>query len=329
MLRAPVVALGCGLPFSSLDVVVEPEGALVQLAFGARLGCGGTSDVYALRAAAGDRLAGAVAKVPRFATATVDAQFRCEAAALAALALDGADVPAVVCEASRAGTSPAHADACRWPVLLLAPAGEPLCSFVCRLVARERAALSGSGCAGAAAATAEECTLRVAAARRDLADRVAASVLRVLRFAHARGLIHCDVRPGNIVVVGGDGGGSGLRVLLVDWGLCVEAGTDVAGRGVPAYAPSALFSQASYAARPALDLAALAHTWLAVAHGSLDASAPWVAAALEPPAETLLRRSLWLDGHASEAAVVGSLFEGGGGGGGARTNDRYEWARGS
>jgi hypothetical protein len=73
------------------------ERRFADVAFGARLGCGGTSDVYALRAAAGSvggaHAGAAVAKVPRFATAAVDAQFRREAIALRALVSDGADVP--------------------------------------------------------------------------------------------------------------------------------------------------------------------------------------------------------------------------------------------
>ena len=320
-LRAPPGALGSGLPLAALDVTLEPAGERDTLVFDSRLGCGGTSDVYALRPRVGGRLAGAAAKAPRFATADVVAQFRREADALTALALDSADVPTVVYEGVRAGTSPGHVDACHWPVLVLAPAGEPLCSYVGRLVVRERFAAQSGGEEGAA----EACALRVTTARLALADRVTAGVLGVLRLAHARGLIHCDVRPANIIVVHGDDLGGGERVLLIDWGACVDARTNVVCRGVPAFSPSELYLQSSYAARPALDLAALAHTWLAVAYGSEDASAPWVAAALEPPEKTLHRRAMWLKEHTHEAAVVAPLLCRGCDAGDAGV---YVWARG-
>jgi hypothetical protein len=342
MLRAPPDKLGNELPLASLVVTPEPTGDSVTLDFAARLGCGGTSDVYALRAPAGDRLAGAVAKVPRVATAAVDAQFRREVAALEALTCAGADVPALLWQGARAGTSPAHVGACRWPVLVLTPAGEPLCNYVSRLVMRERAALSSVG-TGVATATVAECAERITSARCALADRVVAGVLGVLKLAHERDIIHCDVRPANIVVVGGDsdgdvggsgsggaGGGGrgaeggGLRFLLIDWGACIDAGTNTAGRGVPAFAPSEVYTQHTYEARPALDLTALAHTWLAIAYGTHDASAPWSTAALEPPEQTHKRRKRWLTAHVREAAVVESLF-------GSRSGVRagaYAWARG-
>jgi len=317
LLRAPLATLGGGLPLDTLDATLEPDGVRATLDFDARLGSGGTSDVYSLRAAAGARFAGAVAKIPRFATHYVDDQYRREAFVLRALTDDGADVPAVVFEGSRDGVAPSHIDSCRWPVLLLAPAGEPLCSFVGRLVDREQAAFPGGGSVASRNAA---CKQRIAAVRLALANRVASSVLRVLQLAHARDFIHCDVRPANIVVVGGDG----ARFLLIDWGICVDAGTDVVSRGVPAFAPAALFEQRSYDARAALDLVALAHTWLAVAYGSRDASAPWVTKPDESIADTLARRVEWLHEHAREAAAVAPLL---GAGVGRLRDDVYAWGR--
>jgi hypothetical protein len=329
VLRAPLAALGTTAPLEALQAIIG--GALTPLAFSSRLGCGGTSDVYAVAAAdPGERLACACAKVPRFATAAVEAQFSREAAALVALAGEEG-VPRLLAEGERAGAAPAHAARCRWPLLLLAPAGEPLCSFVGRVIARERAAPAG-GAAGAALAGALDAgaagatALAVAQARRALADGVACALLRVLQRAHALGLVHCDVRPANVVVEpprAGDAPSAPPRFLLVDWGLCARAGEDVAGRGVPAYAAAAVFAQNVCAAHARLDVAAVAHTWLAVAHGSEACAAPWVARPLEPADETLARRAVWLADQPREAEAVAKLI-----GVGARAAvppDAYKW----
>ena len=331
VLRAPLAALGDAQPLSQLLVTLA-DGTAATLRFGARLGSGGTSDVYALQAEAGSPFAGACAKVPRFATAAVDAQFRRESAVLAELApLEGACVPRLLCDAQRNGAAAAHVGRCRWPLLIIAPAGVPVCAFVASLVKRERERGGSS----------EECALRVSGARRVLADRVARCALRTLREAHGKGLLHCDVRPANIVVIegaergaagGGDeaasvpgGAGAGVvgvgvggaghaargdgDIMLVDWGLSVDRGTTVVRRGTPAFAASAVFTQGSYSAREHMDLVGVAHTWLAVAYGSDTCAAPWAASPLEPMLETLARREVWLSEHAAEARAVGVLLQ--------------------
>ena len=338
VLRAPLAALGATAPLEALQAIVC--GAPTPLVFLSRLGCGGTSDVYALAADPGERFAGACAKVPRFATAAVEGQFSREAAALTALAGEEG-VPRLVAEGERAGAAPVHAARCRWPLLIIAPAGEPLCSFVGRVIAPERAALAGGaagaalagGAAGAALAGAFDAgaaagatALAVARARRALADGVVRALLRVLQRAHALGFVHCDVRPANVVVEpprAGDAPGAPPRFLLVDWGLCARAGENVAGRGVPAYAPAAVFAQNTCAAHARQDFAAVAHTWLTVAHGSDACAAPWATLPLEQPNETLARRAMWLNDHPREADAVSKLL-----GVGARVAtppNAYEW----
>jgi len=327
VLRAPLAALGSAQPLSELHVTLA-DGAAATLRFGARLGSGGTSDVYALLAEAGSRFAGACAKVPRFATAAVDAQFRRESAMLNELApLEGACVPRLVCDAQREGAAAAHLGRCRWPLLVIAPAGVPLCTFVASLVKTERER----------GGTSAERALRVSEARRALADRAARCVLHTLQLAHEKGRVHCDVRPANLVVLeaveggaagrgdaaasalGGAGVGVGGEwraargdgaVMLVDWGLSVNIGDEAARRGTPAFAAAAVFTQGSFVARARMDLVAVAHTWLAVAHGSDACAAPWAASPLEPLGDTLGRREQWLGEHAAEASAVAGLLQG-------------------
>ncbi len=63
-----------------------------------------------------------------------------------------------------------------------------------------------------------------------------ASVARALAFAHARGVLHRDVKPSNVIVAG-DG-----RPVLLDFGVALETGSDAPGltrtgetAGTPAY----------------------------------------------------------------------------------------------
>ena len=44
-------------------------------------------------------------------------------------------------------------------------------------------------------------------------------ILAALRFAHARGFLHCDLKPENVRLQEGVGTDGGLRAVLVDWGL--------------------------------------------------------------------------------------------------------------
>jgi hypothetical protein len=215
--------------------------------------------------------------------------------------LEGTCVPRLVCEAQREGAAAVHLSRCRWPLLVIAPAGMSLCEVADALVARERER----------GGTRLECAKRIMLARRALADRVARGVLRTLKVAHARGIVHCDVRPANLVVLGDESValGDGADVMLVDWGLSVNAGAEAVGRGVPAFAAADVFTQGSIVARARMDLVCVAHTWLAIAFGSGACAAPWATAPLEPLVETQARRSLWLVEHAAEVRAVAGLLQ--------------------
>ena len=95
--------------------------------------------------------------------------------------------------------------------------------------------------AGTAYYTADELdgTTLAAAAPLDAAGlwTVAADVAAALALLHGVGLVHCDVAPANIMLVGA---GAERRAVLIDLGLAGEAAVDAA-RGTPHYlAPEAL-----------------------------------------------------------------------------------------
>ena len=74
-------------------------------------------------------------------------------------------------------------------------------------------------------------------ARRNFADIVARDVMIALQHAHACGIVHCDVRPENIVWAND-------RAVLVDWGLGRRAGARLCGCGTSAFADARIFTDA-------------------------------------------------------------------------------------
>ena len=111
-------------------------------------------------------------------------------------------------------------------------------------------------------------------------------VLRGLKAAHAAKIIHCDVRPANVVVVGTDP----RAALLIDYGLSRRAGTAAGNLGVDAYAADCVFNQTACSARAGLDLVGAAFTWISCVYGGATCSAPW---------ENSTERAAWLAQHAA------------------------------
>ena len=275
----PALLNGCTQPLESITVDAPPLFS-GELQLGMRLGCGGSSDVYACTLPDG---ASAAVKVARAATSRVNEWFDKEQANLERLrtAQPGA-VPVLLGAGSR--ELPARASvlsrnslAAPWRLLFLSPAGVPLSAALEEHLQRAAAVRN-------AAAPGE-----LRRARRAFGDIVAAGVLRGLGAAHAAGIIHCDVRPGNVVFV--DEPRSGGAVLLVDYGLSRKPRSPVSGVGVRAYAADCVFLQSSCAARAGLDLVAAAYTWLSVVYGDAACRAPWVVCG-ETAAAWLARQAL-------------------------------------
>ena len=100
-----------------------------------------------------------------------------------------------------------------------------------------------------------------------IATAVAARTLLALTAAHAADIIHCDVRPANMVMVQG-------RAVLVDWGSAVDKGGSGHCHGVPSFSDSRVFDAGSYKARPEQDALGLLYSWLAIAFDG-GCCAPW------------------------------------------------------
>jgi hypothetical protein len=288
-----VAALGDAAPLESLraDVVWAADGGgaprvTVDFELGLRLGCGGTSDAYEWTADAT-----AVVKVARCQTTEAIMGFAAEERALGFLrhAASAGLVPKLLGVGSRTpdARAGAHGGGGAWPLLVMRPRGTPLAEWVAARVAA--APRRGAR-----------------AARRAAASAVVGRVLDALAAAADVGVVHCDVRPANIVVVGD-------AAVLVDWGCSVARGDEAVGRGVAAYADARVFAAAttSFAARPAQDVAGALYTWLAIACDA-GCDAPWLA--LPPPAQleagapvpgVLARRAAWL----AEAPTRGDVTE--------------------
>ena len=263
---------------------------------GELLGEGGYANVAVWRnAATGEAVAAKYLRVPRDGDGRA-APVEREADILAALEAAGVPrVPRLVLPAGVAGASRTVTAADGRQVLLLRPIGEPLRRHVGGLPDAERAA--------AAAAMGEQ-------------------LWGTLTRAHAAGLLHGDVRPGNMVRVAGAPGGGGAAApvewgtpepswMLIDWGLgetlaaaarrpstkmrgemafqsdrrlrlLASAAAAAAGADAPVWAPA-----------PQDDLDAAVLTFLAVA-GSGDCGASWPRGALVAPVHVLEERREWV-----------------------------------
>jgi hypothetical protein len=274
-------------------VLQEAKGAVVALlALGARLGCGGSSDVYECSTELGEAAAAAGAarspfavKVSRFTTALVQKCFERERAALLALprAAELRLVPTLVAYGTRQG------GAAEWPLLLMQPCGQSLPSWVADCVAAAAAKAQQAGCGGGSSQD------TVYAARAACASAVTRRILDALKIAHDASLVHCDVRPSNIVVVH-------EGAMLVDWGISRSIDDEASGCGVAAYADKRVFLQGTYQARPVQDVIGALLTWLCVAHSEL-CDAPWRVTGATPEA-VFEARAAWIAQRSKEDAAV-------------------------
>ena len=246
LLHAPVELLNaCAAPLREVQLDAPPFPELLQL--GSRLGSGGFSDIYGLDS-------GCVLKLPRCSTTAVVRSFAAEAAALRLLARAPAEaVPRLMSEGTRVVARSAALQQ-PWPALVLSPAGRPLGPALALLQAAPGAGELAS------------------AERRAFADSVLRGVLRGLWAAHELGLVHCDVRPSNVVLCADN------TAMLVDYGLCRKE-REAGGRvGVRSFAADCVWEQGSCGARGGLDLVAAGHSWLSLAYGSgAGAAPPWLA----------------------------------------------------
>jgi serine/threonine protein kinase len=124
---------------------------------------------------------------------------------------------------------------------------------------------------------------------------VAREVLRALRFAHAAGWTHNDVRPSNVVAVqhsrAAAHGIKGYRFVLVDWGLAAPCRSAVPGLlGHPLFACDAALrcaaaeraqapaaAAATWRSRPAADVECVAYLAATLARGTSTCAPPWAA----------------------------------------------------
>ncbi len=231
---------------------------------------------------------GIVLKAARFTSKVLRKCFEQERLVLktlAEVATTSGTVPRLLGSGMRSGLN-------EWPVLLLEPRGTPLCDWVgekCR-----KATYAGGGGGSGTTSALDQAALLVA--RVHLASKVCLDVLEALEAAHAHSIVHCDVRPSNIVV---SGTGKGV---LIDWGISRSVSKECGGCGVAAYADERVYTQGTYTARPAQDLSALLYTWLSVAH-THSCSTPWLAGALTD-ASMFATRKLWVNALSKENAGV-------------------------
>ena len=278
--------LGDGGALESLRIALRWAGGVEEereLHLGERLGSGGTSDVYECDSADTE---GCVLKVARVATAGVAAEFDAERDALLSMpeAAAAGLVPHLVASGERLRDESharvgAAAGAVPWPALLLRPRGVPLAAWLALRV-ESAAAEAGAGDAAGAAAS----------ARLACADTALLRMLAALQEASSAGLVHCDVRPANVVVVAGE-------VMLVDWGCVVAAGTRVQQCGVAAFVDARVFTKSGLRARTHLDVLAALYTWLTIVYGD-GSIAPWETSSRQELSELFAARSSWMEARA-------------------------------
>lgn len=290
LVAVPMPCIAEGIPLDHLDAILIPGLELeapvgnfasieVALTLGNRVGCGGTSDVYELEG--GFVLSGkarrAVVKVARSTTSHVTLCYEAERKAL--VALRDAAAQGLVPELAGVGHRKLGV---QWPLLVLLPLGQQLADWVWSCVTRASFASVSS-------------RFRV---RRSCARIVALRVLDALAASHAMNIIHCDVRPQNIIVADG-------LAVLADWGISRMCGTRASYCGVDAHALRDVFTR-SYKAQPAQDIAGVLYTWLSIAYDS-QCNAPWLHHRSFDDTDVFDSRSTWIRTHESEDATVAAV----------------------
>ena len=289
-------ALGGGGPLSLLREVpcdldghpLNKEGGVKALTLHERMGSGGTSDVYSL-GDVDDPGGSVVVKVARYSSARVLDEFASERRALALLnsshaVAQAGIVPRVIAvgERERPASFPhqsAGASAAAWPVLTLSPRGVPLEAWV---TSRVDAAVLGAALGDAQTAA--------AAARVAAADCILPRILSALEAAHAAQLIHCDVRPSNMIVARGG-------AVLVDWGTVRATGEPLRWRGVAAFSDARVFSERGTTASPHIDALGALFSWLAIALGH-NCVPPWLTRVrIDSEEYGFIVRADWLKEH--------------------------------
>jgi len=291
VLHAPASAFSVeSLPLASIRVRWDGSGTDTGAAItlGDRIGRGGSSDVYA--AAAGPGGGSCALKLGRCSTSAVLAAYVAESTALRQLSATVAVAQGLVPRLQRRGERVLDrvlSQAVPSPVLELAPCGVPLEDWLRREAAAVVAAALERGDDEETVARARRQFLR------DVADDVVSRVVAALACAHSVRVVHCDVRPSNVVVVDG-------RAMLVDWGASREMGAEGAGVGVAAYADAPVFAQDSFTSRPCQDLVPAALLWLSIARGG--GCAPWLSNG-RAVAGVLAARDAWLSAAAADEAA--------------------------
>ncbi|MBL9079902.1 MAG: serine/threonine protein kinase [Planctomycetes bacterium] len=136
---------------------------------------------------------------------------------------------------------------------------------------------------------------------------IAAAVGRALQYAHEHGVVHRDVKPGNLMLRDGDGGDDGgPSVAITDFGLARETGTGSMTEsgaivGTPMYMAPELVLGGTVQADTLGDVYALGATLYALVTGRPPFDGPTAQSVLravverDPPAPTRLRSDLPTD----------------------------------
>jgi hypothetical protein len=102
------------------------------------------------------------------------------------------------------------------------------------------------------------------------------------------GVAHGEFRA-DLVVAG--------KVMLVDWGCVVAAGTRVQQCGVASFVDARVFSKSGLQARTHLDVLAALYTWLTIVYGD-GSIAPWETSSRQELSELFAARSSWMEARA-------------------------------